>query len=509
MITNPATHDPGIDAGPPWEVIEPAAAEQAPGPAQGTSLAVFDPIEQTLAQIEARHKNVVYDLATSKGNDAARKARKELVTVRAAADEVYKTWNQPILAAQEQARALRDGFKARVQLLEKPLDEAIKADEERRAAEKKARDDAEAARVKAIRDRIAAVYALPANVAGAPSAKIDAATFELTVLTSPPEFFEELLGEAQAAADVVRTKLEAMMSAAKAAEDRAEAQRLEAERLAAERAELDRQRAEIAAQQEAARVAAKRAEADRLAAIALQDEERRVLSERMQAEERQRAQAASKAEADRLATIAEAQRLADETRAAAEREAQDRLAEQQRQLDAERAAFEAEQAAARKAKQEADDAELEHKLAEAQADDRRKADLANAEMRAAMDAMPVAPALVRIEKPGLNGSTLVTYVRQAAAEAPAPAAEHAAKELPAEEPAKPELKAQDDAFEIERQAESARAAAAPKPPAKRPADDRLTAVVARAFDVEPVIAAEWLGTYDAFEEIARLQGVPA
>ena len=55
MSNNPTTHDPGIDAGPPWEVVEPAADQQAAGPAtsDSTSLAVFDPIEQTLAQIES------------------------------------------------------------------------------------------------------------------------------------------------------------------------------------------------------------------------------------------------------------------------------------------------------------------------------------------------------------------------------------------------------------------------------------------------------------------------
>jgi hypothetical protein len=74
---------------------------------------------------------------------------------------------------------------------------------------------------------------------------------------------------------------------------------------------------------------------------------------------------------------------------------------------------------------------------------------------------------------------------------------------------KPPVTVQTDAFEAERQTEAARAAALPKPPVKRPDDERLTAAVAKAFEVEPAIAAEWLGTYDALEEIARLQGVPA
>lgn len=453
---------------PPWEIVEPAATEQAAGAAPSTALTVFDPIERTLAAVEARHKDVVYDLTTTKGNDAARKARKELVSIRTTADEVYKTWNQPILAAQKKARELRDGFAARVELLEKPLDAAIRADEERRAAEKKARDDAEAARVKAIRDRVADIYAQPAACAGLPSSEIELSIVGVEVLIADKAFYQELQGEAEAAADVVLTKLRAMMSAAKAAEERAEAQRLEAERLEAQRVELERQRAEIAAQQEAIRVAAERAEADRLAETARQDEERRILSERMQAEERQRAAAAAQAEADRLAEIARTEQAAREAREAAERESQARIAEQQRLLDEQRAQFEAQQAAARAAE-----------AATRQVDETPP-----------VEPQPAAPVqLQRTETPGLNGSTVVHYVPV--------------------DPPKPPVTEQTDAFEAERRVEAERIAALPKPKLLRPDDERITAAVAKAFDVEPAIAAEWLGTYDAFEEIARLQGVAA
>ena len=486
MTTDTAPNDAGAPADPPWELVEPAATEQAAGPAPTASLTVFDPIEQTLAQIEVRHKGVVYDLTTTKGNDAARKARKELVSVRTTADEVYESWNQPLLAAQKQARALRDGFKERVLKLEKPLDEAIKADETRRAAEKKARDDAEAARIKTIRGRIADIYAQPAACAGLPSKEIELSVVAVETVIADKAAFEELQGEAEAAAEVVLTKLNAMMSAAKAAEEQAERQRLEAERLAAERAELERlraeadaraaseraeierQRAELAAQQEAARLAAERAAAE--AAEAAAAEAARIAAER---------EAAEAAERARLAAIAEEARKADEARQAAEREAQERLAEQhrqlaeqQRQLDEQRAQFELEAIAA-----------LEREQAQR---------------------IAAAQPLVRREEAGINGSTVVHYV-PAAEPAPPPAAETPVDD----ETAKPELRTQEDAFAAERQAEAARVAALPKQPAPRPDDERITAAVAKAFDVEPAIAAEWLGTYDALEEIGRLQGVPA
>ena len=525
MTTDSTSTGPSADAGPPWEVVEPAATEQAAGAAPSTSLVVFDSIEKTIADIETRHKNVVYDLTTTKGNEAARKARKELVSARTAADEAYKTWNQPILAAQKKGRDLRDGFAKRIELLEKPLDEMIKADEDRRAAEKKAKDEAEAARTKAIRDRISDIYAQPAACAGQASGEIELSIVGVEVLMTDKVFYQELQDEAKAAADVVLTKLRAMMSAAKASEDLAKAQRLEAERLAAERAELERQRAELAAQQEAARKAAEAAEANRLAAIAQQEEERRILSERIQAEERQRAEVAATAERERLETIAREERIAREAREAAEREAAERLAEQQRQLDEQRAQFESEQAAARAAK------DAEAFGVATGIDSPEVTDSKNASMRARIDAMPVAspgaPALNRVEHTSESGATIVHYTNttksgpvgawiagyKACGQTVGDSAKDdfrlaCASAVTDEEP-KPPVTVQTDAFEAERQAEATRAAALPKPPVKRPEDERLTAAVAKVFEVETAIAAEWLGTYDALEEIARLQGVPA
>mgnify|MGYP003441736668 FL=1 len=189
--------------------------------------------------------------------------------------------------------------------------------------------------------------------------------------------------------------------------------------------------------------------------------------------------------ADRLAAIAaEEARIAAERAAkeAAERQAADDLAQKQRALDEERAAFERERAEAR------------------QAEEDRK----NAAARAALGTMQIATraATERVETITPSGAKLIQWVGGSAS-----ADERASQEE--DEPAKPPVTEQTDAFEAERQVEAARAAALPKPATARPDDSRLTAAIAKAFDVEPAIAAEWLGTYDAFEEIARLQGVPA
>ena len=441
------------------------------------SLAVFDPIKAGLAEAKKRYANVAFDLKTTKGNDEARKARKELVSLRTGIEKAYTTWNQPLLERQREARELKEQITKEVEALEKPIDEQIKADEKRRETERLERERIERERVAAIRKRIDAIFALPAELAGSDSAGIIAALdVGLPMLLGDKPFFEELQGEAEAAASVVEARLSAMRDSRLAAEAEAERQRLEAERLAAERAELERlraeaearaaaeraeierQRAELAAQQEAARKEAERIDAERQAAAA---------AEAARAEaERAAAQAAEQA---RQAAIAEEARKAHEARQAAEREAQERIAAQQRELDEQRARFEREQAAARAA-QEASSA-----------------------------ASVASQALVRTEAPGLNGSTVVRYVHPAT---PAPAAEPV---MSAEEPPKPELRTQEDAFAAERQAAAERAAELGQPAVNRPADERITAAVAKAFGVDALLAAEWLGTYDALAEINRIQ----
>ena len=315
------------------EVVD-AASTQAPS----SSLAVFDPVQSTLADLRQRYANVAFDLRTVKGNDEARKARKELVTLRASVDKIYTAWNQPLLEQQRKARELCAEVKGEILKLETPIDEQIKADERRREEERMAKEAAEAARVKAIRDRINDIFAQPAACAGLPSGEIELSIVGVEVLIADKAFYEEFQAEAEAAADVVLTKLRSMRDAARAAEEQAERQRLEAERLAAERAELERQRAEFEARQRAEqeRQERERAEAERQAREAREAEERAIREQR-EAEERRIAAEREAAEADlrarRAALEAEERSVreaAEAQRLEAERLESERLAALQR-----------------------------------------------------------------------------------------------------------------------------------------------------------------------------------
>jgi len=280
-----------------WEALvsnDPTLRPQAAPPAAAdpeaptTSLAVFDPVKAGLAELRTRYANVAFDLRTVRGNDEARSARKQLVTLRGRADDAYSNWNAPILEQQKKARALRDSIKGEIQVLEDPIDQQIKADEARRDAERRAREEAEAARLKRIRESLAEIGGAPASAATGTSGEIRQKLEWLQSLPLDKDAFEEFLDDAQALRDRAAAELDKLLAgrlqqeqeAQRLAEERAELERLRAEeraraaererelaaeraRFEAERAELERQRQAIEQERAAARAAeAARAEAE-------------------------------------------------------------------------------------------------------------------------------------------------------------------------------------------------------------------------------------------------------
>lgn len=276
-----------------------------------TSLAVFSPIQQGIAELRQRYAGVAFDMRTVKGNEEARRARKELVSLRARADDAYESWNKPIVAQQRLARQMRDEIKAEVLALEQPIDEQIKADEARRAAEKAERERVEAARIKAHRDRISLIAGAPAEAAGQSAAHILSVMEALASIDISATTFEEFAEEADGMRSVIQQRLAAMHAVqAKAEEDAA--------RLAEERRRADEERARL--EEERRKLAAERAELEAQLRATREAEERRVReAERATEEARAQAEAAARAQA------AAAQRLADE-RARLEQEIVDRRA---------------------------------------------------------------------------------------------------------------------------------------------------------------------------------------
>ena len=311
---------------------------------------------QRQAAMQAEQQRIAQQQA-----EAQRQAAMQAEQQRAAQQAALRAEQERIAAQQaEQQRIAAEQAEAQRQAAEQER-LRIQAEQQRLAAEQ-----AEAQRqaaLKAEQERIAAQQAEQQRIAAE-----RAEAQRQAALKAEQERIAALQSEQQRIA--AEQAEEQRQAALKAEQERIAAQQAEQQRIAAEQAEAQRQaalRAEqerIAAQQaEQQRIAAEQAEAQRQAA--LKAERERILAqqaeeERLAAEEaaRQRAEAAAKAEAERQAALkAEQERIAAEQaeaqRQAALRAEQERIAAQQaeqQRIAAEQA--EAQRQAALKAEQE-------------------------------------------------------------------------------------------------------------------------------------------------------------
>jgi hypothetical protein len=348
--------------------------EQQGAPASGTghthlahvqkTMVEFDAVAAGLADLSKKYKDVVFAVGTTTGMAEAKLARAAIRDPRIAVGKAIAAGKAPL----NELKRLLEGkgleiVNALVEL-ETPIHEQIKAEEDRKAAEKVAREAEAAAAAARVQASIDVLRNTVVDAAGKTAAEI------LTLresLVDPVEITLEAFGDrageamqvkaasvsklnelhaaavaseaAQANLAVVQQELAAMRAAddARLAAERetaAAALVAEAQRQAAERKKFDDERAafqeeqRLAREAEAARVeAARQAEADRVA------EEQRLQREADEAEQARLDQVAAdaRAEADRIATAAreeadrmaeaarvEAARIADEARAAEE-----------------------------------------------------------------------------------------------------------------------------------------------------------------------------------------------
>ena len=294
----------------------------------GAVLVEYSRTAAALADLQARYKGAEFDLTTTAGDKAARAARLELKTLRTSLEAKRQEFKAPALEFGRRIDAEAKRLTTEILALESPIDQQIKADEERREAERAARAEAERQRVAAIRQRIDNMQALVNRCAGADSATI-AARVGLLQSIAIDDTFAEFSGEAEMCKTSALAQLSELHAASVAAEQ--EAARIKAEQEA-----------------EAARLAAERAEQQRIAAE--QAEQARVLREQQEALQAQ--QLAAQQEIERQQAEAQAQR--DE----ADRQARERLAAEQRRLDEQRAELERQQQAQEAARQAIEQARI-------------------------------------------------------------------------------------------------------------------------------------------------------
>lgn len=318
-----------------------AVAEQ-----QTIAITEYSPLEAGLADLRHRFEKVVFDVTTTKGNTEARAARLELVRLRSALELKRVELKAPALERSRLIDTEANRIKKAILALEEPIDATIKAEEQRKEAERQAKIEAEqrrASQIQAMIDDLRIPSVMPGDSDGIAATIADLEAREIG------DAYQGFAPKAQAIRDQTVASLKRMYADALAREQEAERLAAESARLAAERAKLDEER-----RAEEARVAeARRVEAERVAA------ERRIAREKAETEEAERKRL-QKIEDDRLAAERRQAQAEHEARMKAEREAAEaerrRLAaiaeEQRRQAEAAAAEERARQEAAERARRE-------------------------------------------------------------------------------------------------------------------------------------------------------------
>ena len=387
-------------------------------------------------QAEAQRQSAMQAEQQRAAQQAALRAEQERIAAQQA-EQARIAEAQRQAAEQERLRIQEEQRRIAAEQAEAQRQAALKAEQERIAAQQAeqqrlAAEQAEAQRQAALRaeqDRIAAQQAEQARIA------------EAQRLAAEQERLRIQEEQRRIAAEQAEAQRQAAL---KAEQERIAAQQAEQQRLAAEQAEAQRQaalRAEqerIAAQQvEQQRIAAEQAEAQRQAALraeqeriaAQQAEQQRLAAEQAEAQR----QAALKAERERiLAQQAEEERLAAEEAARQRAEAAAKAeAERQAALKAEQERIAAEQAEAQR--QAALKAEQERIAAEQAKAEREAAIKAEQERIAAQQAEIARQAAIKEEQERLAAEQLAKEEAEAAAKAQAEAEEKAKAEANVQE----------------------------------------------------------------------------
>jgi colicin import membrane protein len=255
-----------------------------------------------------------FDVTTTQGMDAARKARADVKGYRVALEKLRVELKAPALERTRLIDAEAKRITAELLVIEEPIDRAIKVEEQRREEEKAAKARAEAARLAAIAARISRIRNQVGGVANQPATVIGAALAQAQALALAPDEFQEFMPDALAALEETRNALQAALDARIAYE--AEEARLRAEReaeearLQAAREELDRLRAAEAARRaeedrraEEARLAREAEEARLQAAREAMERQRAELEARQREIEKKTAKIARKGKADPIADL--------------------------------------------------------------------------------------------------------------------------------------------------------------------------------------------------------------
>jgi hypothetical protein len=281
----------------------------------------FNKIEAGIAKIAKAHpSNLVLDVTTPAGMKMAVTARAAWRDPRVALERARKSAKAPVLKLGRDIDAYAASIEERLRIGESNYHDQIKVEEERKAREKKAAEEAEAARVQQIQGRIAFLFSTrPGRVFGKPAEAIHAALVDVQQQEIAEAVFAELTQAAIDAKELAEASLTDMYRKQRDHEAEIIAQRTQAEENERRRAELAKQQADFEESQRAHR-----------------EQVARELAERQAKEEAERA--ARKAEQDKIdadrAALARERQAEEDRKAAAERQRLDDEAAERRERQA-------------------------------------------------------------------------------------------------------------------------------------------------------------------------------
>ncbi|MEX3972222.1 hypothetical protein [Paraburkholderia caribensis] len=293
--------------------------------------------EAKLAELVKQSATIV-EIKNNAARDQAHGAAMVLRTTRVEIEKAGKAAREDATAFSKAVIAEEKRLLAITQPEETRLLELRDAWDERIAAEKRAKVEAEARRIATIRDRIDGIRSWVPTMASQSSTALDDAIKTMVAMPIDVEHFAEMTGDAEMARGETLEKLRAMQAAAVDRETEARRVAEEAARLAAERSAFEEEQRRAAA----ARAEQERKDAEARAAREVEERKQR------EAEEAARREQQAREDAERRAKLeAEEQRLAAERAEMARRQAELDRAEQEAREREEAALREAAELSAR------------------------------------------------------------------------------------------------------------------------------------------------------------------
>lgn len=293
----------------------------------------YSTTEAGLQELRQRMQGVVYDVTTTTGMKQAREDRRECVSLRTSLEAMRKEIKAPAL---ERCKAIDSEAKRiteEILKLEAPIDETIKAEEAKKAAEKADKERIEKERVEGIKAKIEIIKGYPLKAIDVTATRLAEVLPGVESLNITEEEYQEFTAEAQFALMESVSKLRKMLAEKQACE-------AEVARFQAEKEEQERRAAEERSKLEAERAELERIRKEDEARHAEEDRKLREVREAEEAELRAKREAEEKRIADERAELERQQRELEEARAKAEAEDKVRQEAEVKRIAEERARVE-------------------------------------------------------------------------------------------------------------------------------------------------------------------------